>query len=159
MAAINFKNVNERTRRLIMKFIQLLLPAAMMLLSSGALAGEYKADPVLIDDATHTAGGNLYEARFRIEGGNELIGCALGSGTRGTYGYCSAHDGSQTVGCLTYDQKILNVIASINTFSFIFFEWGDRYEATIGEITHYDCLHVTVATRSTHIPDIFAPVP
>ena len=139
-----------------MKLIRLLLQAVLLLLSTSAFAGEYKADPVFIDNENHIAGGNLYETRF-TGGELERIGCALGSGNRGTYGYCSANDGFTTVGCLTYDQKILNVIASINTFSFVFFEWGSKYEATIGDVTHYDCLHVTIATRSTHIPDVLAP--
>lgn len=140
-----------------MKPFRLVLPAVLLLLCCNAFAGAYNGIPVFINDQVeHVAGGNLYATRFETDG-NEYIGCALGSGTRGTYGYCTAFDGSTEVGCVTYDQKILNVIASINTFSWVYFEWGNKFEGYIGGVVMYECLHVTIATRSNHIPDVLAP--
>lgn len=137
-----------------MKFFRLLLPAALLVLCTNALAGEYKASPVFVDLNEQKAGGNLYETRFT---GNteDRIGCALGSGVRGTYAYCEAFDGTDVAACLTYDQKIIDVIASINTFSWVYFEWGDKiFEQDGTGIEFYECNHVTVATRSTHIPRV-----
>jgi hypothetical protein len=49
-----------------MKLIQLLLPAAMLLLSSHAFAGEFKVARVDIDFGEQVAEGNLIAAEPRI---------------------------------------------------------------------------------------------
>ena len=38
---------------------------------------------------------------------------------------------------------MINTISSINTFSYVYFQWDDEGM----------CTHVTVATRSIHIPE------
>ena len=130
-----------------MKIIRLLLPAAILLLSSYAYAGEFKIAPVEIDFTNQVAQGNLIAARFS-KNEEERIGCAVGYGEKGHYAYCEASlgNGKEAI-CFTYDPAIIDTIASINTFSFVYFQW-DKNES---------CTHVTVATRSIHIPEKLKP--
>ena len=140
-----------------MKFIQLLLTASMLLLSSHNFAGEFQVAPVEIDFDKRVAKGNLIAARFSSNN-EERIGCAVGNGVQSPhhpdsdhYAYCEASlgDGLDAY-CITYDAVMIDTIASINTFSFVYFEW--EHEA--GEDL---CTHVTVATRSIHIPAKLKP--
>jgi hypothetical protein len=137
-----------------MKIIQLLLPAAILLLSSHAYAGEFHIAPVEIDFNAQSAQGNLIAARFS-KNEEERIGCAVGNGvqslghpTNDHYAYCEASLGNGVNAyCITYDPAMIDTIASINTLSFVYFEWsGDGL-----------CTHVTVATRSIHIPEKLKP--
>ena len=136
-----------------MKLIKLLLPAILILLCSQAIAGEFHVAPVSIDFENQQAQGNLIAARAS-ENPHERIGCAVGSGAYSPFGdgrqyaYCEASltdsPGFDAL-CVTDDAAMIDTIASINTFSFVFFQWehGDSFNV---------CTHVTVATRSVHIP-------
>ena len=130
-----------------MKIIQLLLAAAMLLLSSHAYAGAFQIAPVKIDLDNREAEGNLIAARFsRNE--EERIGCAVGHRGGVHYAYCEASLGSGIDAfCVTYDPAMIDTIASINTFSFVNFAW-DKENV---------CTDVTVATRSIHIPEKLKP--
>ena len=140
-----------------MKILQLLLPAAIMLLSSLAYAGEFQIAPVEIDFDNQAAQGNLIAARFS-KNDAERIGCAVGNGVLSPgqpdnphYAYCEASLGNGVdTYCITYDAAMIDTIASINTLSFVYFKW----EYLSGEQV---CTHVTVATRSIHIPDKLKP--
>ena len=130
-----------------MKIIQLLLTATILLLASHAYAGEFQIAPVKIDFDNQEAQGNLIAARFsRNE--EERIGCAVGNGDKVHYAYCEASLGNgKDAFCITYDPAMIDTIASINTLSFVYFKW-DNSET---------CTHVTVATRSIHIPEKLKP--
>jgi hypothetical protein len=133
-----------------MKLVRLLLPAAM-LLSSLAVAGEFNVAQVSIDFTNKTAQGNLVAARFSSND-VERIGCAVGYGNSvGHFAYCEATDAHDNdIACITYDAGMIDTIASINTFSFVFFRWEEGHSLPPGfEL----CTRVTVATRSTHIPE------
>ena len=133
-----------------MKLIKLLLVAAMLLLSSQTFAGEFHVALVEIDFDNQQAQGNLIAARFS-ENDEERIGCALGNGDGRPYAYCEASLGAgNDAFCITYDAAMIDTIASINTFSFVYFKW----EHKVGEDL---CRHVTVATRSIHIPSRLKP--
>ena len=140
-----------------MKIIRLLLPAAILLLSSHALAGEFQIAPVEIDFDKQEAQGNLIAARFS-KNEEERIGCAVGNGVLSPgqpdndhYAYCEASLGNGVDAyCLTYDAAMIDTISSINTFSFVFFKWE-----FLGGYNY--CTHVTVATRSIHIPEKLKP--
>ena len=140
-----------------MKFIRLLLPAAILLLSSHAYAGEFQIAPVEIDFDNQTAQGNLIAARFS-KNEEERIGCAVGNGVLSpgapdnhNYAYCEASLGNGVDAyCITFDPAMINTIASINTLSFVYFRWEH-----LGG--YQQCTHVTVATRSIHIPDKLKP--
>lgn len=100
-----------------MKLIRWVIPVALVLLCWNAFAGQYSASPVFIDDLdTHTAGGNLYATRFTPDE-LQMIGCALGSGTRGTYGYCSANNGKAVLG--RPDVTEWDVESNLNLFDFV----------------------------------------
>lgn len=134
-----------------MKSIQLLL-STLMLLSSLAFAGEFHVAPVtiVVDGDAGRASGNLIAARFS-ENDEERIGCAVGNGDVGHYAYCEASLGQGNDAlCITYDPAMIDTIASINTFSFVYFEW--KFDGT-----ENICTHVTVATRSIHIPSKLKP--
>jgi len=135
-----------------MKFIQLLLTATMVLLSSLAFAGEFKIAPVTIDLDNQWAEGNLIAARFS-KNPHERIGCAVGNGVKspfgdnGAYAYCEAALRPKLKAfCASDDPSMIDTIASINIFSYVYFEWKDDV-----------CTHVTVATRSIHIPSALKP--
>ena len=116
-----------------MKSIQLLL-STLMLLSSLAFAGEFHVAPVtiVVDGDAGRASGNLIAARF-------------------SENYCEASLGQGNDAlCITYDPAMIDTIASINTFSFVYFEW--KFDGT-----ENICTHVTVATRSIHIPSKLKP--
>ena len=140
-----------------MKIIQLLLPAAILLLSSHVYAGEFQIAPVEIDFDNQWAEGNLIAARFS-KNEEERIGCAVGNGVRSPghpakdhYAYCEASLGNGVDAfCITYDAAMIDTIASINTLSYVYFEWENRSGDN-------RCTHVTVATRSIHIPERFKP--
>ena len=130
-----------------MKTFQLLLPAAILLLSSYVYAGAFKIAPVDIDFDKQWAQGNLIAARFS-DNEEERIGCAVGYGEKGQYAYCEASLGTgKDAICTTFDPAMIDTIASINTFSFVYFQW-DKDGL---------CTHVTVATRSIHIPSKLKP--
>ena len=137
-----------------MKLIQLLLPASMLLLSSLAFAGEFKVAPVSIDFDEQVAEGNLIAARAS-ESPHERIGCGVGAGyVLGHYANCEATDATNNhITCITDEPEMIDTIASINTFSYVYFTWG----AVDGKGAPPDgyewCRHVTVATRSIHIPE------
>jgi len=138
-----------------MNFVRLLLSAAMLLMSSVAFAGMFKIDPVTIFDYGDTgrAGGNLIAARFS-DNDYERIGCAVGNGDDGAYAYCEASlvaDDDGGVYCITYDPSMIDTIASIDTLSYVYFEW--KYDGVGANL----CTHVTVATRSIHIPAKLKP--
>ena len=138
-----------------MNSVRLLLSAAILLVSSFAYAGAFKIAPVTIFDngETGNAGGNLIAARFS-DNEYERIGCAVASGDNGPYAYCEASldaDDDGGVYCITYDASMINAIASINTLSYVYFEW--KFDGVNKNL----CTHVTVATRSIHIPSKFKP--
>ena len=137
-----------------MKLIQLLLPAAMLLLSSHAIAGEFNVARVDIDFGEQVAEGNLIAARAS-NNQYERIGCGVGAGyVLGHYANCEATDATNNhIQCITDEPEMIDTIASINTYSYVYFTWGtvdgkgdppDGYEW---------CRHVTFATRSVHIPE------
>jgi hypothetical protein len=140
-----------------MKIVQLLLPAAILLLSSHAFAGEFQISPVKIDLDNQEAQGSLLAARFS-KNEEERIGCAVGNGVLSPglpdnhhYAYCEASLGNGVDAlCITYDAAMINTIASINTLSFVYFKWEYRSGQPL-------CTHVTVATRSRHIPEKLKP--
>ena len=140
-----------------MKIVQLLVTAAILLLSSHAYAGEFQYSPVKIDLENYVAQGNLLAARFS-KNEEERIGCAVGSGVLSPglpdnphYAYCEASLGNGVDAlCITYDPEMIDTIASINAFSFVYFQW----EYLKG---YPQCTHVTVATRSIHIPEKLKP--
>ena len=138
-----------------MKLMQLLLPAALLLLSSHAFAGEFRIAPVTINEAHSWAEGNLIAARFS-ESDLERIGCAVGNGVE-HYAYCEAKDAEGLVAaCLTDDPAMIETIASINTFSYVYFAWeGDIWIGRPQPMPK--CEHVTIATRSIHIPAKLKP--
>lgn len=136
-----------------MKLIKLLLPAVLMLICSQAFGGAFQVAPVSIDFDNQQAEGNLVAARAS-ENPYERIGCAVGSGTESPFGdgrqyaYCEASltdNPGFDAWCLTDDAAMIDTIASINTFSFVYFQWDDGPGYKV-------CTHVTVATRSIHIP-------
>lgn len=134
-----------------MKVARLLLAAAMLLMSSFAFAGAFEIAPVTINDfgATGEAYGNLLGARFS-DNDNEWIGCAVAYGDDGPYAYCEASlvaDDDGNVYCVTEDSSMIDMIASINIFSYVYFRWDSAG----------DCTHVTVATRSLYIPQKLKP--
>ena len=134
-----------------MKIIQLLLTAAILLLSSHAYAGKFQIAPVEIDFTAQKAQGNLIAARFS-KNEEERIGCAVGNNDKVHYAYCEASLGNEKDAfCITDDPAMIDTIASINTFSFVYFEW--KYD----ELGDAVCSHVTVATRSIHIPEKLKP--
>lgn len=134
-----------------MKPIRFLLPAVMLLLSASAFSGAFQVAPVMIDAVNGKAEGNLIAARFSASE-SERIGCAVGYGAQ-HYAYCEATDADGVVaGCITGDPVMIETIASINTFSFVYFTWaGDKWDGWPDPMP--ECTHVTVATRSTHIPE------
>ena len=137
-----------------MKLIQLVLPAAMLLLSSLAFAGAFHVAPVSIDFDEQVAEGNLIAARAS-ESPHERIGCDVGSGyLLGHYAICEATDATNNqIQCITDEPEMIDTIASINTFSYVYFTWGD-VEGKEDPPDGYEwCRHVTVATRSIHIPE------
>ena len=136
-----------------MKLAKLLLPALLPLLCSQAFAGAFNVAPVSIDFENQTASGNLIAARAS-ESPHERIGCAVGYGNLvGHFAYCEATDADDNdIACITYDAGMIDTIASINTFSFVFFRWEEGHSLPPGfEL----CTRVTVATRSIHIPQKF----
>lgn len=142
-----------------MKLVKLLLPAALLLLSIDGFAGQYKADPVYIDLEQQVATGSLYATRFSSNS-DERIGCAVANGDeRGLFGYCEAKyfdpDSAELLAadCFTYDDKMIEAIQSINTYSFVYFTWERQNRKGFDDNV---CTNVTVATRSTHIPDAMA---
>jgi hypothetical protein len=134
-----------------MKTLILFMAAAMLLLSSQTFAGAFHVAPVEIDFDKKTARGNLIAARAS-ESPHERIGCAVGYGyLLGHYAYCEATDADENaIKCITYDPDMIDTIASINTFSFVYYAWEEGHSVPEGfEL----CTHVTVATRSIHIPE------
>ena len=136
-----------------MKLLQSLVPAVLLLVCAQAFAGAYNAAPVYIDIEEQWAEGNLIAARFS-DNDAERIGCAVGNGVlspdpaNAHYAYCEASlVAGESVSCLTYDPAMIDTIASINSFSYVYFRWNDEGM----------CTHVTVATRSTHIPGKLKP--
>jgi hypothetical protein len=125
-----------------MKLFQLLLATALLLVCTHGFAGAFNPAPVAIDLDGQVAEGNLIAARFSANEA-ERIGCAAGYGN-GHYAYCEASlgDGIDAF-CITHDPVMIDTIASINTFSYVYFQWDDEGI----------CTHVTVATRSIHIPE------
>lgn len=132
-----------------MKLIRLLL-SATLLLSFTAYAGLFKIDPVTIvgDEEAGRASGNLIAARFS-ENEYERIGCAVAYREDKQFAYCEAslEPGDESgVYCVTEDPVVIDTIASINTFSYVYFAWESG-----------KCTEVTVATRSIHIPAKLKP--
>lgn len=145
-----------------MKLIRLLLQATIFLLASPAFAGEFHIAPVSIDFDNQSAEGNLIAARFS-DNPHERIGCAVGNGVRspfgdsGPYAYCEASltdSKFPDAFCITDDHVMIDTIASINTFSYVYFMW--QVERKKGDEINV-CTHITVATRSVHIPSVLKP--
>ena len=139
-----------------MKTLTLCAAATMLLLSSSVFSGAFSAGGVVIAGGSDGNARGTLSAVRASDNDVERIGCAIGYGyVRGHYAYCEATDADGIVaGCITDDVDMINTIASINTFSFVYFEWdGEQREPGELQSDWPTCAHVTVATRSTHIPE------
>ena len=101
-------------------------------LSLGAVAGMRTISQVKISDAQGWATGDLGYARSTGDT-VQYIGCYInGSGSGAATGVCTARNSANvTRSCSTTQSKWLDIIASLNGDSNLYFRWGSDGKCTM----------------------------
>ena len=109
------------------------------LMSAGAVAGLYLAQPVTVDLVAQSAQGDMWSARYSSTD-DAFIGCGVTSVDDGTqFAFCQALDAEGDLILCAVDSAILiESIKSITSDSVILFLWDDTGLCTV----------INVATQS-----------
>ena len=130
-----------------MKTRHILISAILALFSSIAVAGLVSPVEVVIDDNNKFAHGDMWTART-ADNNVEAIGCGIkledvGAGGVSTFGFCQAVDADDVyVGCITFNEELVEAIKSISDFSYILFSWDENGE----------CTRIDISTQSVYLP-------
>lgn len=129
---------------------------ALSMLAAPGFAQDYSPPEVRIDPATRTAMGALTATR-NSSTPDVYIGCEIHAWSRKAknppnppkpdlyQGTCSAYDIDSRASCVTWQSDFIDVIASLNSASYIIFEWDENG----------NCKRLRAVTRS----DFLAPHP
>ena len=112
-----------------------LFTAILALVTSAALAGEYRPAPVVVDLDLREASGDLWSARFS-KGDVEFIGCGVraiddGAGGAFLYALCEGKDsdGNRAV-CFALNPGLVEAVLGLGDFGFLTFAWDASFQCT-----------------------------
>ena len=133
-----------------MKTLKAIFVTISFLISITAFAGQDTPLPVIIDLDAGQAQGAMWTARSSDDA-NQMIGGARSVDEYpfpyDDYGYCHARDADGVfVGCTVYDPKYLDVISSINAYSFIRFSFDGV------PVVYSNCTSLVVSAKSAYLP-------
>lgn len=123
--------------------------AALLLVSSAAIAGFKQPVPVTVDLDIRTAFGDTTTAA-NSDNEVELIGCgsrsiATGGGTF-RFGFCQATDAAgTTIQCFTQDASLIDEMRAASDRSFITFSWQDDGGGG------FECIRVGFSNQSFYL--------
>jgi len=134
-----------------MKARYVLITAILAIFSSIAVAGFIQPAPVVIDEASMSASGDMWTART-ANNDVEFIGCGVRVFDDGTnafsFGFCQAGDAEGLeLTCFTENPVLLDTMNSASDFSFVTFGWVDD------GFGGAECVRVGFSTQSFYLPN------